>query len=108
MVERIERLRQPERVLGEHREFQRSDNQFDDLVEARRLEHQSPELVAAMLAGQLGGRYVAQGVEKGGFVDLVALLHLLKDVIGPDDGVLDIRPALALEAQGLLEIERDY
>ena len=34
MIERVEGLRQPERVLGQDREFERSDDLLDDLVEA--------------------------------------------------------------------------
>ena len=50
MVERVERLREAERVLGDERELERPNRGVDDLVEARGLEHEPPELVA-FLAG---------------------------------------------------------
>ena len=41
------------------------------------------------------------------FVDAVALGELGEDVVGADDGVLQVRAGLALEAQRLLDVERD-
>ena len=56
MVERVEQLREPERVLGQHRELERPHHLIDDLVEPRRLEHQRPEVVGRRRPSQLVGR----------------------------------------------------
>ena len=65
MVERVEHLRQPERVLRQHREFERPDDLLDDFVEPGGLEDQRPELVAAVGAVELAGRHVAQARRAG-------------------------------------------
>ena len=46
--------------------------------------------------------------EQRRLVEAVALLQLLEDVVGADDRVLDVRAALALEAERLVEIEGDH
>ena len=51
VVERVEHLRQPEAVLGEHRKLQRPHHLFDDVVEARGFEDQVPQLVVARSIG---------------------------------------------------------
>src|SRR5438067_11624210 len=56
VIERVERPGERERVLGEYRELERSNDLLDDLVEARRVEHERPELVAAVCAIELAGR----------------------------------------------------
>ena len=42
MVERVEQLREPERVLREDGEFERADRLLDDLVEPRGFEDERP------------------------------------------------------------------
>ena len=108
VIEGVERLRKRERILREHRELQRADHLLDDFVQPRGIEHERPELVAAVVAVELAGRDVAQGLEQRGFVETIALLQLLKDVVRADDRVLDVGAAFALEAERLLEIERDH
>ena len=49
---------------------------------------------------------VASAASDSGFIEPVALLELLEDVVGPDDGVLEVRSAFTLEAQGLVDVER--
>ena len=49
----------------------------------------------------------ARAAVEGRLVDAVAVAQLLQDVLGPDGGVLQVRPALALEAQRLVDVEGD-
>ena len=74
MVECVERLREGEGVLREHRELQRSDDLVDDLVETGGIQHQRPELVAAVLASELSGGDVLERVEQRPLVKAVPLL----------------------------------
>ena len=62
MIDGVERLRQAERVLREHRRFERADRLDDDLVQPRRFERQAPQRVAvvARLERVGGGRREAR------------------------------------------------
>ena len=51
MVEAVERLRQAERVLRQHRQLERPHRLIDDVVEARGFEHQAPEIVRLVVVG---------------------------------------------------------
>ena len=55
MVEGVERLGEDEGVLRQHGELEGAYDLLDDFVEARRLEDQRLEFVAAGVAGQLLG-----------------------------------------------------
>ena len=48
VIERVEQLREPERVLRQHREFERPHDLLDDVVETRRLEDDRPEVVRSV------------------------------------------------------------
>ena len=90
VVEGVERLRQPECVLREHRELERRDHLIDDLIEPRRLEHQCPELMA-VVTGQLTGWQLGQRRDEGRFVEAIPFLQLSEDVVDADDRVLDVQ-----------------
>ena len=45
MIEPVEQLREAERILRQHREFEGAQHLLDDVVEARRLEDEVPERV---------------------------------------------------------------
>ena len=49
MVERVERLRQPERVLGQAGELQRPDHLVHHLIQARGLENHRPEVMCRIV-----------------------------------------------------------
>src|SRR5688500_12596028 len=71
MVDRVERLCEREGVLGEHRELERPDDLFDDLVQPGSLQHQRPELVAAVLASELPGGDLVERIEQRPLVEAV-------------------------------------
>ena len=107
MVKRVECLRQGEGVLGEYGEFQRSDDLFDHLVEPRRVQHELPQLMAAVGAQQLVRRDAFERGHEVGLPEPVTLAEFLEDVVCANDGVLNVRATFAFEAQCLFEIERN-
>src|SRR4029453_14438341 len=64
--------------------------------------------MAAVGAIELSGSDVTQTFQQSGFVETVTLAQLLEDVVCANDGVLDVRTALALEAERLLEVEGNH
>ena len=79
MVERVEALRERERVLGEHGEFEGADRRLDHVVEAGGLEHQRPQLVGVLV--RRPARAAASAAMAGGqrrLVHAVALAQLCK------------------------------
>ena len=109
MVEAVELLRQAERVLRDDRQLQRPHRLVHDVVEPRGLEHEAPELVRVVAA--VGDRVRAgdgQRRDDAGGVESFAVLQLREDVVGADDGVLQVGAALPLEAQRLVDVERDH
>ena len=45
--------------------------------------------------------------DHAGLVDAVAILQLVEDVVGPHRRVLQIRPALTLETERLVDVKSD-
>ena len=106
VIEAIERLREAERVLGQHRELQRAHDLLDDLVEPGRIEHQAPQLVAFRACQRLGGS-VSTAARTAASSRPVRSCSFGEDVVGANHGVLQIRAAFAFEAERLVDVERD-
>ena len=109
MVERIEHLRQPERVFGQTGELERSNHLFDHLIKARGLENDRPEASAfAVSVGEqlVRGRHIERADHVHGRQPFT-LAQLVEDVVGTDHRVLQVRTRLALEAERLLDVEDD-
>src|SRR5581483_2945585 len=105
MVEVVEHLRQLEGMLGQVRRLAGRDAL---LYYQRRFGSRQPQLpdFVARLAAQVlrqivAGRYVLREVLR--FESAFA-----KNVTGANHGVLCVRPGLTLEAERVLEIERDH
>src|SRR5262245_5750056 len=105
MIEEVEPLSQSERVLAELRELERLSYLANDLGKPRGRVDELPDV-------RVRGHELlyVRGVEPGdvGFECLSRSLELSEDVVGPDGGILDIGTGLAVEAQGLFEIEGDH
>ena len=67
VVEGVERLRQAERVLREHRQLERPDRLLDDVVEPRRFEDETPEIerFVAVAVQQVAGDAAQRGEDAG-------------------------------------------
>src|SRR3954462_8289289 len=59
------------------------------------------------VTGKHGSGRLRHRGDDGGLVDTVPLLQLVKDVVGPDDGVLEVRAAFAFEAERLVDVDHD-
>ena len=88
VIKAVEHLCQPERVFCEYRELQRPNDLLDDFIEARGFEDERPQIVAASLASQLGSVDFAKRRKHAGFVDLIAVAQLGKNVLGANDSIL--------------------
>ena len=105
MIERVEQLREAEGVLRQRREFERPHHLIDDFVEPRRLEHERPQV--ARLSGQFVRRRAVERADDIGVGQALALVQLVKDVVGADHRVLKVGAGFALEAERLLDVEHD-
>ena len=60
-----------------------------------------------MFAGQLASRHVGKRRQQRRLIEAITLLDLLEDIVGADDGVLNVRAAFSFEAERLVEVEGD-
>ena len=107
MIEAVEHLRDTKGVFRQDGKLERANDLLDDLVEARCFKDQRPEIVAASVAHELGGSRRRQPVEHRRLIEAVPFMQFGQDVSGAYDSILEVRTALALERQRLVDVERD-
>ena len=105
LIEIAERLRQLEGVLGDVRRLAGSDRVLQGRIGLGSGQQHLPEILGLKLAGH--GDWASSSAAKSG-TRSPRLLQLAQDVARAHGGVLHVGAGLALEAEGLLQVEGDH
>ena len=102
VVEGVEALRELQGVAGDQRQLQALGGLLDRLADLRHLQDEVPEVLAPQL---VAGRAATSSAETSSGRPVLA--QAAADVLRPHQRVLEVGARLALEAQGLVEVEGD-